>query len=90
MTNGKFRRLFPKEGLWFRYKGPSAFEGMLRQQLTNYLRNRYPVSKPEPQPVATVAALADELRDLKEARQPGPGRQLTCGRGHGFPLPSVA
>jgi len=38
----EFRREFPKEGLWWPYKGVSNFEKLLRRHLTNYLLATFP------------------------------------------------
>lgn len=39
----EFRRSFPKEGLWWQYKGSSSFEGLIRNHLTNFVRDNFPV-----------------------------------------------
>jgi len=39
----RFRRAFPKEGLWWAYKGPSDFEKQLRIHITNFIRDRFRV-----------------------------------------------
>ena len=35
----EFKERFPKEGLWWPYKGKSQFEKLVRNHLTNYIRN---------------------------------------------------
>lgn len=35
----EFKDKFPKEGLWWPYKGKSQFEKLVRRHLTNYIRN---------------------------------------------------
>src|SRR5687767_9263893 len=35
----EFREKFPKEGLWWPYKGKTQFEKVVRNHLTNYIRN---------------------------------------------------
>ena len=35
----QFKRNFPKEGLWWSYKGKTQFERLVRNHLTNYIRN---------------------------------------------------
>jgi hypothetical protein len=40
----EFRKAFPKEGLWWPYKGTSAFGNLLRTHLTNFVRDNFPLS----------------------------------------------
>ena len=42
----EFRKAFPKEGLWWPYKGPSEFGKLLRTHLVNFIRDKYPVEQP--------------------------------------------
>jgi hypothetical protein len=42
----EFRKVYPKEGLWWLYKGTSQFEKLVRIHLTNFLRETFPVSSP--------------------------------------------
>ncbi len=37
-----FRKSFPKEGLWWPYRGTADFEHLLRTHLTNFIRSRSP------------------------------------------------
>ena len=41
-----FREAFPKEGLWWPYRGTSEFEKLLREHLSNFLRLSFPIDKP--------------------------------------------
>ena len=41
-----FREAFPKEGLWWPYRGTSEFEKLLREHLSNFLRLTFPIDKP--------------------------------------------
>ena len=43
-----FQKSFPKEGLWWPYKGTPNFEQLLRKHLTNYLRAKFPLSQAAP------------------------------------------
>jgi HEAT repeat protein len=38
----KFKESFPKEGLWWQYKGKAQFERLLRNHLTQLIRHEYP------------------------------------------------
>ena len=38
-----FRKTFPKEGLWWAYKGVPEFEKLLRAHLSNFIRANFPV-----------------------------------------------
>ena len=35
----EFKEKFPKEGLWWPYKGKAQFEKLVRNHLVNYIRN---------------------------------------------------
>jgi formylglycine-generating enzyme required for sulfatase activity len=54
----EFQRGFPKQGLWWPYRGTAQFEKLVRTHLTRFIRQQ--VSKPSeaprtsPEPVATV------------------------------------
>jgi tetratricopeptide (TPR) repeat protein len=39
----EFRQAFPAEGLWWPYRGAKQFEELVRQHLTNFVRDRYPL-----------------------------------------------
>jgi len=39
----QFRKEFPKEGLWWPYRGSGKFEDLLRNHLTNFVRANFPV-----------------------------------------------
>lgn len=43
----EFRKTFPSEGLWKSYKGPSEFEKLLRSDLVNLIRAKFPVGRTE-------------------------------------------
>lgn len=40
----RFREEFPKEGLWWPYNGEKAFEDLLRNHLTQFIRQHAPIS----------------------------------------------
>ena len=40
----EFRKEFPKEGLWWPYRGTTDFEKLLRMHLANFIRTTYPLS----------------------------------------------
>ncbi len=42
----RFREEFPKEGLWWSYKGRPQFEELLRRHITNYVRERWSLPPP--------------------------------------------
>jgi hypothetical protein len=42
----KFLKEFPKEGLWWPYKGTAQFEQLLRTHLTKFIRDKYPLESP--------------------------------------------
>lgn len=64
----EFRKAFPKEGLWWPYKGTSQFERLLRTHLSNFLRDRFPVPK-------TVVAAAVATETQLPQRVPAEGGQ---------------
>jgi HEAT repeat protein len=37
-----FKERFPEEGLWWAYKGKTQFERLVRNHLTQFIRNQYP------------------------------------------------
>jgi serine phosphatase RsbU (regulator of sigma subunit) len=39
----EFRKAFPKEGLWWPYKGTSTFADTFRTHLTNFIRDKFPI-----------------------------------------------
>lgn len=39
----EFKARFPKEGLWWHYKGKSKFADLVRKHLTNFIRQRFQV-----------------------------------------------
>ena len=39
----EFRKSFPKEGLWWPYRGTAKFETLLRMHLSNYIRQSFPL-----------------------------------------------
>ena len=39
----EFRRAFPSEGLWWVYDGPEAFEALVRNHITNWVRQTFPL-----------------------------------------------
>lgn len=69
----QFQQQFPKEGLWWPYKGKAQFEKLVRRHLTNWLRQQYAMPIPESKThtkkeelllptVSLPAALEDGLR----------------------------
>ncbi len=40
----RFRKEFPKEGLWWSYKGTIQFERILRAHLTSLIRDKFPIT----------------------------------------------
>jgi tetratricopeptide (TPR) repeat protein len=45
----EFKRTFPKEGLWWRYKGKVEFEKLVRDHLTQFIRNlEHPITALQP------------------------------------------
>jgi len=44
----KFREEFPKKGLWWPYNGTTHFEQLLRDHLTNFIRNKFPIEVHQP------------------------------------------
>jgi hypothetical protein len=41
----EFKEAFPKEGLWWEYKGKAHFIDLVRDHLTQFIRNQFPISK---------------------------------------------
>src|SRR6516225_9767056 len=39
----EFQRQFPKEGMWWPYKGAASLEKLLRRHLQNYIRTTFPL-----------------------------------------------
>ena len=53
----EFRKEFPKEGLWWPYKGTADFARLLRMHLASFIRTKYPITlenqdASSPQPMA--------------------------------------
>ncbi|HUT37308.1 MAG TPA: tetratricopeptide repeat protein [Planctomycetota bacterium] len=46
----RFKEQFPKEGLWWPYKGKGQFEKLVRQHLTQFLRREFPIAQVAPPP----------------------------------------
>jgi hypothetical protein len=55
----EFKESFPKDGLWWPYKGKAQFEKLARNHLSQFIRHQS--SKDKPQPQATSARSLDEL-----------------------------
>ena len=51
-----FREAFPKEELWWPYRGTSEFEKLLREHLSNFLRLNVPIDKPRPDSARRTAS----------------------------------
>ncbi len=45
-----FRKQFPNRGLCWKYTGEAQFEDLLRSHLSNFLREKFPVIKPDSTP----------------------------------------
>ncbi|MCI0665660.1 MAG: DUF4062 domain-containing protein, partial [Acidobacteria bacterium] len=58
----EFQKNFPKEGLWWPYKGKAQFERLVRNQLTNYIRNLPKSDKDGHQPPPQNRPPADDSR----------------------------
>ncbi len=74
----QFQQEFPEEGLWWAYEGADAFEALVRNHLTQYIRQRYPLAAPAPVgaagglgPVAESPPAEDDRQD-PEADDPAP------------------
>ena len=65
----KFKESFPKDGLWWQYKGKTQFERLLRNHLTQLIRHEYP-----PHPLTLSGAGAGQVRGGGEG-------QVASGRG---------
>ncbi|MBZ5582811.1 MAG: SpoIIE family protein phosphatase [Acidobacteriia bacterium] len=48
----EFQKEFPKEGMWWSYKGPASLERLLRRHLENYLRAAFPLATESGKPAA--------------------------------------
>ena len=44
----EFRKAFPKEGLWWPYRGTAQFEKLLRTHVSNFLRQKFPLAEGQP------------------------------------------
>jgi hypothetical protein len=55
----EFQQNFPKEGLWWPYKGKVQFEKLIRNHLSNLIRDKYPLT-PESK---------DKIRQLEQNEQ---------------------
>jgi hypothetical protein len=58
----EFRREFPKEGLWWPYRGTTDFEKLLRMHLGNFIRTKYPLT-PTRHDAPSVQTLAGSQPD---------------------------
>ena len=61
----RFRKDFPKEGLWWPYTGTAEFERLLRAHLTSYVRNKFQIGVPGPEslnrkPETTISGVRPE------------------------------
>lgn len=68
----EFRKAFPSEGLWWRYKGKSDFERLLRGHLINFIRDNFMAG-----PIQRVPSSATALQQF-QLLPPAPG--LFVGR----------
>jgi pyrimidine deaminase RibD-like protein len=62
----EFRKAFPKEGLWWSYKGKAEFEKLLRVHLTNFIRSKFPLTHVESEVVNQSSEVADYGALLRE------------------------
>lgn len=73
----EFRERFPKEGLWWPYKGKARFERLVREHLTKFIRHRQPparqnstgptVSMPESPSDSGISPTREQSAGLREA-----------------------
>jgi formylglycine-generating enzyme required for sulfatase activity len=56
----EFQRNFPKEGLWWRYKGKAHFERLLRTHLIQVLRSQQSIASKSPQTLPPPDVIKDE------------------------------
>ena len=69
-----FQRNFPKEGLWWPYRGRAQFERLVRNHLTQFLRQQ------GPDPAGTRYVPAELTPTISAAtRQRGRGHRAWCG-----------
>ncbi len=57
-----FKQRFPKEGLWWEYKGRSQFERLVRSHLTQLIRHQYPLHQSSLSHVGTGQSPASRER----------------------------
>ena len=83
----KFRKEFPREGLWWGYKNKTEFETLVRNHLTNFLSQEFPLDPPPqvtppapvmltplfqlPPPPADFTGRTAELAELRVAIEKG-------------------
>ena len=66
----EFQSSFPKEGLWWPYKGKANFKDVLRRHLEAYLRKQFPLS--------AAGSLPDELLRLLKRQEEQQEAQLNA------------
>jgi hypothetical protein len=76
----RFKDKFPKEGLWWSYQAKGAFQKLVREHLTKFIRNKAPVGRVEaaavwPPPPQRPGLFVGREEGLKELR-----RRLGIGR----------
>jgi hypothetical protein len=54
----EFKKAFPREGLWWPYKGTAQFAALLRKHLTKFIRARYPLPVGMQEPSLPIALRA--------------------------------
>jgi hypothetical protein len=62
----KFRKEFPKEGLWWSYAGTTEFERLLRTHLTNFIRDKFRID----------ATGGDKVKAFVTVAAPAPGTAM--------------
>ena len=85
----RFKESFPKEGLWWAYKGHAHFERLIRNHLTQYVRNRFSLLED----AAGQGTSADAARQLPPATAPHLAPKASIPGGNSLTsdqLPTVA
>ena len=68
----RFKESFPKDGLWWAYKGHTQFEKLVRNHLTQYIRDHFSLLKDAPEQGTSADSWARTRPERQmRARQPG-------------------
>ena len=54
----EFRKAFPKEGLWWPYRGTAQFEKLLRTHVSNFLRQKFPLSEGQAEAIPSAGPVS--------------------------------